>query len=283
MTDLLGLLALALVATGLIVLGWWLLVATEGVYLGRRVVIGLYDLFAPRYDRVKAYYREYEQRYLADPIMRAIAPHRSPLVLDVAAGTGRLPLALMRHPDFQGRVIALDLSRQMLHFAARNLRLYDDRVTFLWAAAEQLPFEDHSFDVVTCLEALEFMTRPEAVLRECVRVLRPGGLLLVTQRINTRLMPGKTWTSGQVQSLLEACGVVESHAQIWQVDYRKVWGRKAGEAPTVGARPAAEVVRCPVCASVGLRPTDAAWGCENCGAAVPVGADGVVELAARVG
>lgn len=279
MTDVLGLLALALAAAGLIALGWWLLVATEGVYLGRRVVVALYDLFAPRYDCVKNYYREYEQMYLADPIMRAIAPHRSPLVLDVATGTGRLPLALMRHPDFQGRVIGLDLSRQMLKFAARNLSVYDERVTFIWGPAERLPFDDDAFDVVTCLEALEFMTRPEVVLRECVRVLRPGGLLLVTQRINTRLMPGKTWTSGQFQALLEACGVVDGRVQIWQVDYRKVWGRKAGDAPAVGARPPAEVIRCPSCAGRGLRPDGKRWRCDGCGMLVPVGSDGVLELA----
>ncbi len=50
--------ALALIIAALIFGGlfvWWLLITTEGVYLGRRVVIWLYDVYARRYDRIKQY------------------------------------------------------------------------------------------------------------------------------------------------------------------------------------------------------------------------------------
>ncbi len=278
MSDWLAWLLLALAAVGIVVLGWWLLIATEGVYLGRRVVAWLYDLYAHRYDDVKNYLREYEHRYLAQPIMDKIAPHQSPLVLDVATGTGRLPLALCRHPHFQGRVVGVDLSRRMLRYATVALTVFDSRVTFIWASAEKLPFPDASFDVVTCLEALEFMTSPRAVLAEMVRVLRPGGLLLVTQRINTRLMPGKTWSAGQFQTVLAELGVDDAQAQIWQVDYRKVWGHKAGAAPVCGARPVAEVLRCPRCRQALLEQQADEWCCPHCGARAAVGGDGVIEL-----
>ncbi|GIL11811.1 MAG: hypothetical protein BroJett038_05310 [Chloroflexota bacterium] len=278
MTDWLSMLLLVLLAVAIIALGWWLLIATEGVYLGRRIVVWLYDLFAHRYDRVKNYYREYEHMYLAQPIMERIAPHRSPLVLDVATGTGRLPLALLRHAHFQGRVIGLDLSRRMLHQATQNLYVFEDRVTFIWGSAENLPFPDDTFDVVTCLEALEFMVRPQAVLGELARVLRPGGLLLISQRINTRLMPGKTWSSGQVLELLARCGVEDAQAQIWQVDYRKIWGYKTGSSPAAGARPLDEVLRCPRCRSGLMKQQEQSWFCDSCGARAFIGADGVIEL-----
>lgn len=278
LAEVLKLALLGLLIAGLIALGWWLLIASEGVYLGRRVVVWLYDLYAHRYDRVKNYLREYEHMYLAQPIMDRIAPHRSPLVLDVATGTGRMPLALLRHAHFQGRVIGVDLSRRMLRFAVRNLYVYDDRATFIWASAEKLPFPDNTFDVVTCLEALEFMTSPRAALAEQVRVLRPGGLLLVTQRINTRYMPGKTWTAGQFQQILTELGVPDAEAQIWQVDYRKIWGRKAGDSLVTGARPLAEILRCPRCRQALLQQQASAWVCPNCGARATVGADGVIEL-----
>lgn len=278
MSDLLQIFLLALLITAVILLGWWLLIASEGVYLGRRVVVWLYDLYAHRYDSVKNYLREYEHMYLAQPIMEKIAPHRSPLVLDVATGTGRVPLALLRHAHFQGRVIGLDLSRRMLRFATKNLYVFDDRVTFLWASAEKLPFSNDMFDVVTCLEALEFMANPRAVLVEMVRVLRPGGLLLVTQRINTKLMPGKTWTAGQFQQVLAELGVEDAQAQIWQVDYRKIWGTKAGDSPVTGARPLAEVLRCPHCRKAFLEQQSQDWICPNCEARAAVGTDGVIEL-----
>ncbi|HEX2906897.1 MAG TPA: methyltransferase domain-containing protein [Phototrophicaceae bacterium] len=278
MSDILKVLVVVLAAVVAGILGWWLLIATEGVYLGRRVVGWLYDAYAHRYDGVKNYYREYEHRYLAQPIMDAIAPHQSPLVLDIATGTGRIPLALMRHSFFQGRVVGLDISRRMLRFATKNLYVFDDRTHFIWGTAEKLPFPDNSFDVVTCLEALEFMTRPKAVLQEMVRVLRPGGLLLVSQRINTKLMPGKTWTAGEFQEVLAEMGVEDAHAQIWQVDYRKIWGKKAGNSLVTGARPLAEVLRCPRCQASRMEDRQTQWVCGNCRAQAAVGTDGVIEL-----
>jgi len=273
--------SLILIGSGIAILGvvaWWLLIASEGVYLGRRVVIWLYDLYAHRYDGVKHYLREYETLYLAEPIMDAIAPQRDPLVLDVATGTGRLPLALARLDEFEGHTIGLDLSRRMLHFATQNIYPYDERATFIWCAAETLPFPDDTFDVVTCLEALEFMTSPEVVVRELVRVLRPGGLILVSQRINTKLMPGKTWTSGEMQTILKNSGLAEAKAQIWQVDYRKVWGRKGGDSAQTGVRPLISILRCPTCGAIQSRIDDNQWSCNACGSTAVIGKDGVVEL-----
>ncbi len=278
MSDLLAVVGLGALLAGVAAIGWWLLVASEGVYLGRRVVVWLYDRFAQKYDGVKGYIREYEQMYLADPIMKAIAPQPDPLVLDVATGTGRLPLALNQHRAFEGFVIGVDLSREMLRYASRNIHPYDERAAFIWCPAEQLPFPDDCFDVVTCLEALEFMTQPEAVLRELARVLRPGGVLLITQRINTRMMPGKTWSSGQILELFEHSGIVDGQAQIWQVDYRKVWGTKAGDSLPTGALTLEDVLCCPRCPDSPMRRDGDQWRCEQCQGVAVTGKDGIIEL-----
>lgn len=219
-------LSAVLLAVWIIVLVWWLIFETEGVYLGRGVVIWLYDVYADRYDRIKKYSKIFDHAYLAQPIMDMIAPHQSPLVLDVATGTGRLPLALLNHAHFQGRIIAADLSRRMLAHAADKFIDDEARVTLLRAPAENLPFADDTFDVVTCLEALEFMERPREALREVIRVLRPGGLLLTTNRISTRVMPGKTWTNDQIADILLDLGMEAVEIEPWQVDYNLVWGVK---------------------------------------------------------
>lgn len=268
---------LALIATGLVALGWWLLVSSEGVYLGRRVVVWLYDLYAHRYDLVKNFQRVYEHALLAQPIMDHIAPHTSPLVLDVATGTGRLPLALLRHSHFQGRIVALDLSRRMLQQAARKVQ-GQGQVRLIWYTAEKLPFSDNTFDVVTCLEALEFMPNPPGVLRELVRVLRPGGLLLITNRINTRLMPGKTWSKEQLAALLSAADIEEADVEAWQHDYHKVWAIKSGASLPTGARPLGEILRCPCCPDQRMVEQEGAWICESCGGRAKIGDDGVIEL-----
>lgn len=277
MSDLLPLIGVVLIIAGVIALGWWLLFPTEGVYLGRRVVIGLYDLYAERYDKIKHFRREYDHMFLAQPIMERIAPIKAPLVLDAATGTARLPLALVRHAHFQGRVVGIDLSRRMLRRAAAKLN--HPRVHLLWLPAERLPFADQCFDLVTCLEALEFMESPEAVVRELIRVLRPGGILLITNRVNTRLMPGKTFSDDEMAALLQRNGIGQVEIMGWQVDYDLVWGYKKGDSPPTLARPLSEILRCPRCQSANLMQDGDHWACPNCGTRVPVGGDSVIELA----
>lgn len=277
MSDILGLVALGTLLAIILVLGWWLLIASEGVYLGRWMVIFLYDRFAHKYDGVKHYHREYEEMYIAKPLMDAITPQENPMVLDVATGTGRVPLALARHQNFKGHTIGVDLSRKMLHHATENIYPYES-ATFIWCPAETLPFNNDTFDVVTCLEALEFMSDPTAVVKEMVRVLRPGGLLLTSQRVNTKLMPGKTWTSQQLQEVLKESGIVDAKAQIWQVDYRKVWGRKVGTSPLKGADVIKNFLHCPNCPDKTMHQENGSWLCEGCNSKAKIGNDGVIEL-----
>lgn len=219
----------------LIAFAWWLLIETEGVYLGRRVVIALYDLYAKRYDTIKDFQPEYEFALLAAPIMTAIAPQKDPMVLDVATGTGRLPLALLRHARFDGRVVGVDLSVRMLHIAADKLAEDNAYVDLVRTSADDLPFHNACFDVVTFLESLEFMPDIPGVIAEMARVVRPGGLLLITNRINTRWMPGKTFSNDGLTELLHDHGFVNVQIEPWQEDYHRVWAVKAGESEPMGA------------------------------------------------
>lgn len=207
---------------------WWLFFETEGVYLGRRVVIWLYDVYAKRYDSIVQVDEVDEHLYLAQPLLARLQPNNSPLVLDVATGTGRLPLALCQHPEFEGHIIGLDLSYGMLKQAIEKIEAehFDDYVTFIWANGQALPFPDNSFDVVTCLEALEFMPQPEQGLAELLRVLRPNGLLLTTLRIHQPWMPTRIWSAAQMREKLEAQGAQAVELEAWLYDYSKVWARK---------------------------------------------------------
>lgn len=262
---------------------WWLLIKTEGVYLGRGVVIWLYDVYASRYDHIKQYDPEGEDIYLARPILQRLTYVRAPLVLDVATGTGRLPLALMEQATFQGRVIGLDLSRKMLAQAAEKLAPYGPRVALLHQSAEVLPFPDNTFDLVTCLEALEFMMDARVVLRELARVLRPGGLMVLTNRqgIDARLMPGRTFSHRRLEHILRHDLKLERvDIQVWQVDYRLVWAVKPGHSQPAGPLGLPDVWQCPGCGAVGLIPVCGGWRCLSCETLVPCGSDGVIEAAA---
>jgi ubiquinone/menaquinone biosynthesis C-methylase UbiE len=229
--PLLIILLLLLLAALMALALYWLFFLTEGAYLGEGVVVWLYDRYARRYDAIKDWDIRDEIDYLAEPFaLQVEAKRQPPLILDVAAGSGRLPLAVRLSgllPD--ARWVLLDASRQMLTQARHRLG-QDDRLHFIAHTAQQLPFEDASFDVVACLEALEFMPEPEAALAELARVLRPGGLLVITNRTGpqARFLPGRVWTHAQVFQLLKTHALRNISIRPFLVDYEWVTAIKRG-------------------------------------------------------
>lgn len=96
-------------------------------------------------------------------------------VLDVACGTGALALAAAKRVGANGSVVGLDLNEEMLAVARRK----HARVDWKNGRAESLPFENASFDRVVSQFGFMFFDDHLAALREMLRVLRPGGRLVV--------------------------------------------------------------------------------------------------------
>ena len=283
-------LALILAAVALLAgLAYWELVLAEGVHLGPRVVTLLYNLVARRYDRIKQFDPAYEEWFIGEPLAQALSqwhasPDREspslgglrPIVLDMATGTGRLPRSLLAQPSFSGRIIGLDSSRAMLAQAALDA---SDRLTLIWQAAARLPFDDDAFDAVTCMEALEFMPDTRTALGEIVRVLRPGGVLLVTNRVGSwaRFLPGHTQSPRAFEALLAWFGLEQIQTQTWQVEYNLVWAIKPGRAVRLEARSLADILQCPDCGGP-LARVDQSVICDTCGRVSRIAPDGVIEL-----
>ncbi len=226
---LLGVLLLA--ALGLLL--YWLLVVTEGVYLGRRVVVWLYDVTADRYDGIKQFDPEAEQFFVVRPLLARLYAHPSPLVLDVATGTGRFPLFLLDEPTFNGRVVGLDASARMLAFAARKLRPYGYRSALVQQTASDLPFPDEAFAAVACLEALEFLPNDTVALRDMMRVLCPGGILMVTRRRGWegKAFLGRYRSSEEFAAHLREIGLENVERLPWQIEYDLIFAQKPLAAP----------------------------------------------------
>ena len=224
--------AIVLTTAVLALLLYWLLITTEGVYLGRRVVVWLYDITAHKYDGIKEFEPDAEQFFLIRPLLVRLRQVPNPLVLDVATGTGRLPGFLLEAPTFNGRVVGLDASRKMLGFAAEKLRPFGHRASLVQQVADKLPFAANQFDLVTCLEALEFFPSDTAALQEMIRVLKPGGILLVTRRKgpDAKLFVGRYRNVPQFEAMLTGLGLAEVHTNPWQEDYDQVFGKK----PVIG-------------------------------------------------
>jgi len=261
-------------------LGYWLIVVTEGAYLGPRAVAFLYDWGAPTYDRIKDFDAVDDARALAVPLVHELRGTRRPLVLDVATGTGRLPLTLLRNLEFEGSIVGLDISFRMLGEASRKAARYQDRVMWLWKDGLDLPFNDGTFDAVCCLEALEFLADATQAMKEMARALRPGGTMLITNRIgiDALLMPGRVFSKERLQTFLAELSFGSVSIRQWQTYYDVVWGRKEGVlSPRDRSWTLGEVVRCPSCREPALSMRSASYVCQSCGATYAV-ERGIVRL-----
>lgn len=200
---------------------YWLLVTTEGVYLGRRVVTWLYDITAHRYDAIKEYDPDDERLLVTRPVLSALQGLAQPRLLDVATGTGRVPHDLLQSRRFSGTIVALDDSRRMLEVAREKLQGHAQCVTLLQHPAVPLPFADEQFDLVTCLEALEFFPSDEAAVHEMVRVLRKGRFLFVTRRrgLEGKLFLHRFRSRDNLRAMLEKVGLNQVQFHPWQVNY----------------------------------------------------------------
>jgi ubiquinone/menaquinone biosynthesis C-methylase UbiE len=110
-----------------------------------------------------------------DEIIRLLRPAGNDVVLDVAAGTGEpgLTIASMLQG---GRVVSIDLSEGMLEVARENAakRGITNFETIVGDVSE-LPFEDNTFDAISCRFGYMFFPDMFLATREMVRVLKPGG------------------------------------------------------------------------------------------------------------
>lgn len=104
-------------------------------------------------------------------------------ILDLAGGTGDLVRLMANKVGDTGSVILADINAAMM--AAGRARLLDrgisGNVTFVQADAEELPFPDNSFDLVTIAFGLRNVTNKDQALASMYRVLKPAGRLLVLE------------------------------------------------------------------------------------------------------
>ncbi|MEP4486098.1 MAG: bifunctional demethylmenaquinone methyltransferase/2-methoxy-6-polyprenyl-1,4-benzoquinol methylase UbiE [Halioglobus sp.] len=104
-------------------------------------------------------------------------------VLDIAGGTGDLAAKFARIVGGDGRVVLADINESMLQ-VGRDKLLDTGQISnieFVQADAQYLPFPENSFDCITIAFGLRNVTDKDKALRSMLRVLKPGGRLLVLE------------------------------------------------------------------------------------------------------
>ncbi|MES3032618.1 MAG: ubiquinone/menaquinone biosynthesis methyltransferase [Gemmatimonadota bacterium] len=145
----------------------------------QEVVTPMFDVIAPRYDAFTRLFSfgmdaEWKRDLVAAVLQRAASARRA---LDVACGTGDIGFALAAAVPAL-HVTGVDPSAEMLAIAQGRVADADAaRVTFHLGAMATLPAADASVDVITAGYGFRNVPDLEAAVRECARVLRPGGTL----------------------------------------------------------------------------------------------------------
>lgn len=141
----------------------------------------LFTRIAARYDLMNDLQSFGLHRYWKKRVVGEAGPRAGERALDVCCGTGDITLQLARKGV---EVVGLDFSERMLEIArARQLRTGNalPRIEFLSGDAQNIPFADNSFDIITIGYGLRNLTSWERGLFEMHRVAKPGGRIVALE------------------------------------------------------------------------------------------------------
>jgi len=144
-------------------------------------VRGVFDSVANKYDVMNDLMSAGMHRLWKAYTITASGVREGHKVLDIAGGTGDLSQAFAKRVGPTGMVVHTDINEAMLGTGRDRLLNAGVALPTTLCDAEQLPFPDRTFDIVTVAFGLRNMTHKDLALKEMCRVLKPGGRLLVLE------------------------------------------------------------------------------------------------------
>ena len=209
-----------------------------------------------------------------DRLLAIAQPQPHWQVLDIATGGGHTALKFAPHVR---QVLATDLTPRMLERAKRFI--LEERgvgnVRFQQADAEELPFDDDQFDLVTCRIAPHHFPDVASFVRECARVLKPGAILLLQDQVlpadeeaarcvdafERRRDPShnRAFSAEEWHSLLVEAGILVEHSEQYIKRHDFVdWAKRQGNDDETIAELIQMLRQAPPIAKVWMDPQD--WG-----------------------
>jgi ubiquinone/menaquinone biosynthesis C-methylase UbiE len=131
------------------------------------------------YDKYARVYMMPEYKYFVRKILHKGI--RGGKVLDLGTGSGRLAVELAKARGCNFKIVGLDISESMLNRARKNAHeaRVEDKVEFVLASGEEIPFHDKSFDLVISYASLHHWFNPVKVFKEIQRVASENSLIII--------------------------------------------------------------------------------------------------------
>ncbi len=192
-------------------------------------VAKMFDGVAKRYDLVNDLLSLGQTKRWRKVVTKLIDPRPGMKILDMAAGPGASSEPLAKAG---AEVTSADFSHGMLD-AGRKQRPY---LNFQWADALKLPFEDNSFDLYTISFGLRNTHKTEVALKEALRVVRPGGRLVIVEFSAPTWRPFRTIYTNYLMSALPWIAKKTSSnpdAYIYLAESIKAWPNQAALASII--------------------------------------------------
>ncbi len=148
----------------------------------------MFGEIAPQYDRMNHLLSMNVDRYWRFRAVRKLAPQPGDHVLDVCTGTGDLAFAFEKYGNGRLKIEATDFCPEMLEVANQKKK-DSSHINFSEADAQNLPFEDSQFEIVTVAFGLRNVADTDRGLAELARVCKPGGKVGILEFSTPRRWP----------------------------------------------------------------------------------------------
>lgn len=156
----------------------------ENPATSNRQVQKMFSDIAPRYDLLNRLLSCGQDRYWRKRAVARLSPQAGERFLDIATGTADVALEITRNvPQGAAHVMGMDFSEKMLELAQRKIDSHESAhsIELKNGSAENLPFEDNSFDGTTTAFGVRNFSDVDRSLREMHRVLKPGGRCVILE------------------------------------------------------------------------------------------------------
>lgn len=159
------------------------------------------------------------QQMVVMSFLKKIGRNQNARCLDVGTGIGN---NLETIAAFVSEIEAFDISPEVVENVKNSSENKKIPLKIICANAENMPYPGEMFDIVICTEVLEHCLRPESVIRECSRVLKPGGCAIFSipnyfnpagliKKIYDSSHEGKTWDAWGNHE----CGIENFTTSFW--------------------------------------------------------------------